>query len=137
MKLSTLIAYYKSRSSTLASHFSPHRKQEIDVTRRERKSIAQLLDKLVPLTGASHSDVVDYKVTVPIRYAEVHARLTNGQIARLSEPRKSLGWLGYGSNPTLLFGCGDQRVVVETGNQQNMIARKFITPDGGQLTLQA
>lgn len=107
------------------------------MTRRERKSTARLLDKLVPLIGASHSDVVDYKVTVPIRYAEVQARLTNGQITRLSEPRKFLGWLGYGSNPTMLFGCGDQRVVVETGNHQDITARKFITPDGGQLALQA
>ena len=96
-----------------------------------------LLDKLVPLIDASHSNVVEYKVTAPIRHAEIHARLANGRTARLLEPRKFLGRLGYGSNPTLLFGYGDQRVVVETGNQQNMLARKFITPDGGQLTLQA
>ena len=107
------------------------------MTRRERRSIAQLLDQFVPLLGASHAEVVDYKVTVPTRFAEVQARLANGRTARLSDPRKFLGWRGYGNNPTLLFNCGDQHVVVETGDQQHAAISNFIARNGEQLVLNA
>ncbi len=107
------------------------------MTRRERKSIAQMLDQLVPLLGASHKEVVEYEVTVPTRFAEVRARLANGRTTRLSEPRSFLGWRGRGSNPTLLFDCGGQRVVVNTGGPQATAPSKFIARDGGQLALNA
>lgn len=104
------------------------------MTRLERKTIAQTLDNLVPLCGASHSDVIDYTVTVPMRYAEVRARLVNGNTARLANSRQFLGFAGYGSNPTLLFDCGDRKVVVDTGSQQKVPPELFVTPDGGQIS---
>ncbi len=101
------------------------------MTRRERKSLAQDLDTLVPLNGASHVDVVDYCVVVPMRHAEVRARLVNGRTTRLANRRQFLGWTGYGSNPTLLFNCGDQRIVLGTGTERRALPDMFIAPDGG------
>jgi hypothetical protein len=105
--------------------------QEIKMTRQARKSLAHYLDKFVPLIGVSHCDVIDYIVTVPMRYAEVRARLSNGTTARLANSRQFLGWNGYGSNPTLLFNCGDQRIVLDTGSEQKPSSDVFIAPDGG------
>jgi hypothetical protein len=103
------------------------------VNRRERKSTAQYLDKLAPLQGASHSEVIDYTVTVPMRYAELRARLANGTTTRLVDSKQFLGWLGYGANPTLLFDCGTQRVVVATSTRPQSTTGKFIARDGSQV----
>ena len=107
------------------------------MNRRERKNAAQYLDEIAPLQGASHSEVVDYSVTIPMRYAELRARLANGKTTRLIDPRQFLGWLGYGANPTLLFNCGDRHVVVATGSKQNLTRDQFIGRDGGQVPLHA
>ncbi len=105
------------------------------MNRRERKTTAQYLDKLIPLIGASHTEVVNYLVAVPMRYAEVRARLADGRTARLADAKQFLGWRGYGANPTLLFGCGDRRVVVETGAAQELANDMFIGRDGDQVVL--
>jgi hypothetical protein len=105
------------------------------VNRRERKLSAQYLDELIPLVGASHTEVVDYLVSIPMRYAEVRARLANGRTARLADAKQFLGWRGYGANPTLLFGCGEQKVIVETGRNQEFAGENFIGRDGGQVAL--
>ena len=107
------------------------------MNRRERKLAAQHLDRLVPLLGASHGDVIDYSVTVPMRNAELRARLADGRTTRLIDSRQFIGWLGYGANPTLLLGCGDQRVVVATGSQHDLTSNTFIARDGGQVPLPA
>ena len=105
------------------------------MNRRERKQTAQYLDELIPLVGASHTEVVDYLVSIPMRYAEVRARLANGGTARLADAKQFLGWRGYGANPTLLFGCGESRVIVETGHDQESTDQSFIARDGGQVAL--
>lgn len=105
------------------------------MNRRERKLAAQYLDELIPLLGASHTEVVNYLVSVPMRYAEVRARLANGRTARLADAKQFLGWRGYGANPTLLFGCGERRVIVETGGNQEFVDENFIARDGGQVAL--
>lgn len=107
------------------------------MNRRERNKTAQYLDEIAPLQGASHSEVVDYSVSVPFFYAELRARLANGQITRLIDSSQFLGWLGYGANPTLLFACGDQRVVVATGSEQDVTHNRFIARNGGHLPLHA
>ena len=103
--------------------------------RRERKLTAQYLDELIPLHGASHTEVVDYRVSVPFRYAEVRARLANGATARLADTRQFLGWLGYGANPTLLFKCGKRQVVVATGSKASLAKNLFIARDGSQVAV--
>lgn len=105
------------------------------MTRHERKHAARYLDEIIPLLGASHTEVVDYLVSVPKRYAEVRARLANGRTARLANARQFLGWRGYGANPTMLFACGDRRVVVDTGHQQDLSSKTFIARDGGQVAV--
>lgn len=105
------------------------------MNRLERKQTAKYLDELIPLIGASHTEVVDYLVSIPMRYAEVRARLANGQTARLADAGQFLGWQGYGANPTLLFGCGERRVIVETGRDQSSTNMNFIARDGGQVAL--
>lgn len=106
------------------------------MNRHERKLAAQYLDQLVPLRGASHREVVDYAVTVPMRNAELRARLADGRTTGLIDSRQFLGWQGYGANPTLLFGCGERQVVVATGSEQPATST-FITRDGGQVALHA
>jgi len=104
------------------------------MTKRERYSLAQFLDMLVPLKGASHRDVIAYAVTVPMRYAKVQARLTNGEVTQLSNAQQFLGWAGYGTNPTLLLNCGDRNVVINTAGTDEASPEVFIAPDGGQIS---
>jgi len=104
------------------------------MTRRERNSFALHLDKLVPLSGASHCEVIDYAVKIPTRYAEVQARLANGKTARLAHGRQFLGWTGYGPNPTLLLNCGDRNIVLYTGSDQSEPPKRFITRDGSLIS---
>ena len=105
------------------------------MTRMERKNAAKYLDEIIPLIGASHTEVIDYLVSVPMRYAEVKARLANGRTARLANARQFLGWRGYGANPTMLFDCDGRRVVVDTGHRQDLSNTTFIARDGGQVAL--
>ncbi len=105
------------------------------MTRMERKNAAKYLDEIIPLLGASHTEVIDYLVSVPMRYAEVKARLANGRTARLANTKQFLGWRGYGANPTMLFACGDQRVVIDTGLEEDLSGTTFIARDGGQVAL--
>jgi hypothetical protein len=92
---------------------------------------------MAPLQGASHSEVIDYSVTVPFFYAELRARLANGTSTRLVDSSQFLGWFGYGANPTLLFNCGNRRVVVQTASDQNPTPDTFIARNGDQIPLHA
>ncbi len=62
-----------------------------------------LLDDLIPLKDASHTDVVEYSVEVPFRYAECFALLSDGRKVGLTEPRRFVGWSSYSPSRTLLF----------------------------------
>jgi hypothetical protein len=35
----------------------------------------------------------------------------------------------------MLFACGDRRVVVDTGHQQDLSSKTFIARDGGQVAV--
>ena len=48
----------------------------------------KILDSLVPLRGASHGDVVEYRVEIPLRYAECYAVLPDGRQVKFADPRK-------------------------------------------------
>lgn len=64
-----------------------------------------LLDDLIPLQGASHADVVEYLVEVPLQYSQCLARLEDGRKVPLSQARKFIGWAGESTDRALLFRC--------------------------------
>ena len=70
---------------------------------QESLDAVTLLDDLIPLRDASHTDVVEYSVEVPFRYAECYALLQDGRKVSLLEPRKFVGWSSHKPSRTLLF----------------------------------
>jgi len=62
-----------------------------------------LLDDLIPLRDASHTDVVEYSVEIPLRNAECHALLQDGRKVGLVEPWQFKGWSSHEPSRTLLF----------------------------------
>ena len=77
---------------------------------------AKILDSLVPLRNASHADVVEYRVEIPMRYAECIAVLSDGRTAKFVEPRKFLGWSSHADRRSLLFRHHDITLEIEVDN---------------------
>lgn len=73
----------------------------------------RILDELVPLAGASHTDVVEYRVEIPMRYAECFAILADGRKIAFREPKKFLGWSSHEPRRSLLFRNNDQTLEIE------------------------
>jgi malate synthase len=63
----------------------------------------KILDEVIPLDGASHTDVVNYSVEIPVRYAECFALLSDGRKVGLAEPRRFVGWSSHDPDKSLLF----------------------------------
>jgi hypothetical protein len=80
------------------------------------ENTARILDSLIPLRGASHADVVEYRVEIPMRYAECHAILADGRKVRFVNPRKFLGWSSHEARRSLLFSHDDITLEVEVDN---------------------
>ncbi len=80
------------------------------------ENTARILDSLIPLRGASHADVVEYRVEIPMRYAECCAILSDGSKAKFVEPRKFLGWSSHDARRSLLFRNNDITLEVEVDN---------------------
>ena len=72
---------------------------------QESQDAIALLNDLIPLQGASHADVTEYVVEVPLRYAQCFARLGDGRKVPLSQARKFLGWSDNHTDRSLLFRC--------------------------------
>ena len=124
---------------------------------QESLDAVTLLDDLIPLKGASHTDVVEYSVEVPFRYAECFALLNDGRKVRFIEPRSFVGWSSYSPSRTLLFrvkgahielDIEDQLAGMAPGKVHNITLeamalrcaesmKKFIGIDGAQLLLPA
>ena len=132
-------------------------------TPRENRRAA-FLDRTIPLIGASHADVIEYSVDVPLRYAKCFARLADGRKVRLRDSRQFLAWSGWEGKRSFLFRSGRRHIAIQTdvrdrvGNVQsghvfgvinwlflmvgtndaplhNHATRKFIAPDGSQLVI--
>ena len=86
----------------------------------------KILDSLVPLRGASHGDVVEYRVEIPLRYAECYAVLADGRKAKFADPRKFLGWSCHAPRRSLLFRNNDITLEVEVDNQAADRARSTV-----------
>lgn len=80
------------------------------------ENTAKILDSLIPLRNASHADVVEYRVAIPMRYAECFAVLADGSTARFVDPRKFLGWSSHDVRRSLLFRNNDITLEVEVDN---------------------
>ena len=120
-----------------------------------RLNPAEILDDLIPLRDASHADVVEYRVEIPMRYAECCAVMADGSKARFVDPRKFLGWSSHDERRSLLFRNDDMTLEVEVDNaaierdtvrrikrqaalsQGASRLRKFIGIDGDVLILPA
>ncbi len=125
--------------------------------RQESLDAVSLLDDLIPLRGASHTDVVEYFVEVPTRNAECHALLQDGRKVGLIEPWKFKGWSSYEPSRTLLFRVNGAHLELDVedelagkapGKIHNIIIeavalrcastmKKFIGIDGNLLLLPA
>jgi hypothetical protein len=114
-----------------------------------------VLDDAIPLQGASHADVVEYVVEIPMRYAECFALLSDGRKVPLQEPRKFVGWSRHDRNRSLLFrsnskhyevaveaslyghvpGCIREVFLEAKSERRSSLARKFIGVDGDLVIL--
>ena len=81
-----------------------------------QENTTRILDSLVPLRGASHADVVEYRVEIPMRYAECVAVLADGRKVPFIDPRKFLGWSSHDARRSLLFHNNDITLEVEVDN---------------------
>lgn len=78
---------------------------------------ARILNDLAPLKGADHNDVVEYRVEIPMRYAECFAVLADGRKVGFAEPQKFLGWSGRDARRSLLFRNNDSTLEIEIDNR--------------------
>jgi hypothetical protein len=78
---------------------------------------ARILNELAPLNGADHHDVVEYRVEIPMRYAECFAILADGRKVEFADPQKFLGWSSHDARRSLLFRNNDSTLEVEIDNR--------------------
>jgi len=72
------------------------------------------LDKMIPLVGVSHADVVNYAVDVPLRFADCFATLADGRTARFKDTSRFIGWSDANGRRTVLFRSGFRRIEIHT-----------------------
>lgn len=121
----------------------------------DTENVVRALDEAIPLQGASHADVVEYLVEIPMRYAECFALLSDGRKVALQNPRQFVGWSKHDRSRSLLFRSNGKHfeVAVEAGllgqspgcirtvflearsEQRSSLARKFIGIDGDLVIL--
>jgi len=77
------------------------------------------LDQVIPLKDASHADVVNYTVEIPMRYAECFAVLRDGRKAPLADRRQFVGWSGETGKRSLLFRKNLLHIELRTDNGLN------------------
>lgn len=119
----------------------------------DQESMVDFLDRVVPLQGASHADIVEYCVEAPMCYAKCVAMLASGHKVGLQNPCQFVGW----SDQSLLFSINGRHfeVAIESDSQghapgcirvifleddserRSSLARKFIGIDGDMVTLPA
>lgn len=121
----------------------------------DEADMVKALDEAIPLQGASHADVVEYCVEIPMRYAECLAVLTDGRKVGLQKPRQFKGWSQHSPNRSLLFrsngkhfevaveerlrgnapGCIREVYLEARSERRSSLARKFIGVDGDLVIL--
>jgi hypothetical protein len=116
-------------------------------------SDTELLDRLIPLRGASHADVIAYATDIPMRYTECRATLADGRVVRLKNPRQFAGWSDSGTTLNLLFTGADRHVEIAveraarerlkditcwrlSDRKPNGNARYFVARDGSRFAIE-
>lgn len=115
-----------------------------------------MLDAAIPLQqAASHADVVEYTVEIPMRYAECFALLSDGRKVGLQDAGSFIGWSRHDRTRSLLFRSHGEHyeIAVEAGlhghapgcirrvyreaisGRHSNPARKFIGIDGNVVSL--
>ena len=80
----------------------------------------ELLDRIVPLDGASHAEVECYTVEIPMRYATCIAKLLNGRNVRFLDTRNFVGWSGWEDKCSFLFRTGGLQIEIRTDPEHRM-----------------
>jgi len=121
----------------------------------DEEQMVRALDEAIPLQGASHADVLEYVVEIPLRYAECLALLSDGRKVALQNPRHFVGWSTHDRDRSLLFrsrgkhyevaveaslrgqspGCIRTVFLEAKSEQRSSLARKFIGVDGDLMIL--
>ncbi|MBT8065806.1 MAG: hypothetical protein KJO09_01100 [Gammaproteobacteria bacterium] len=121
----------------------------------DEELMVRALDDAIPLQGASHADVCEYVVEIPMRYAECFALLNDGRKVALKNPRQFVGWSRHDRNRSLLFrsngkhyevaveaelrgqapGCIRTVFLEAKSERRSSLARKFIGVDGDLVIL--
>ncbi len=83
------------------------------------------LDRLIPLTKGSHTDVTGLSVDIPLRYAECFVTLTDGRTARLKNRAQFLGWTFAEKRNALYFRCGREVIRIETDRKRHNQVRQI------------
>jgi hypothetical protein len=78
------------------------------------QGVSEFLDRVIPLDGASHAEVLCYTVEIPMRYAMCFAVLADGNKVGLKNRRKFLGWSGWQTKRSYLFESGRLLIEVKT-----------------------
>src|SRR5210317_1531778 len=87
---------------------------------------ARILAELIPLKHGSHADVVEYRVEIPMRYAECHAILADGSRVAFRNPRRFLGWSSHDARRSLRFRNNDITLEVEVDNNAGTCERQTV-----------
>ena len=93
-----------------------------------------ILDRILPLRNASHSDVEHYGVDIPMRYSECYARLIDGRVVRLRNSRQFVGWAGMNGSRRLLFADGNRLLKTVTALVESAKKSENRTFEGKMIT---
>lgn len=99
---------------------------------------ADILDKLLPLAGASHDEVESYFTDVPMRYTECFARLVDGRTASLRNKRQFIGSCGLNGSRSLLFQAGSAAIEIAASTRTASFLgsnRQYTSRDGSLQSL--
>lgn len=78
------------------------------------KCATSFLDRVLPLDGVSHADVVRYTVEIPTRYARCFGVLADGRKVPFIKLRKFIGWAGRDNKRSLLFRNNGLHIEIQT-----------------------
>ena len=72
------------------------------------------LDKVIPLEGATHCDVVNYSAETPMRYTQCFAILADGRKVKFVNTRQFIGWSVANGHRSYLFRKGCRHIEILT-----------------------